>query len=141
MCFTKSSSSCKSLGFIWLLDCYQISILAPLLYAENCCTMADKIYFKTEAFLIQFSWNLYKILLHKSRACIPNLKAVQIDMITQTWLRSQLPQILQYRTYFNHLSILHQMWIKLETNLFEYFRKIYIHSIHLLKVILWIYPT
>ena len=38
-------------------------------------------------------------------------------------------------------AILHQMWIKLETNLFEYFHKIYIHLIHLLKVILWIYPT
>ena len=62
-------------------------------------------------------------------------------MISQTWLRSQLAQILQYRTYFNNWAILHQVWIKLETNLFEYFHKIYIHSNHLLKVISWIYPT
>ena len=38
-------------------------------------------------------------------------------------------------------AILHQMWIKLETNLFEYIHKTYIHSNHLLKVISWIYPT
>jgi hypothetical protein len=90
MCFTKSSSSCKYLGFIWLLDCYQIPILPPLLYAKNWCTIADKIYSKTKASLIQFLWNLYNILYHKSRACIPNFKPIQLDMITQTWLKSQL---------------------------------------------------
>ena len=62
-------------------------------------------------------------------------------MITQTWLRSQLAQILNYRTDFNNWAILHQIWIKLETNLFEYFHKTYIHSNHLLNVILWISPT
>ena len=71
MWFTKLSSSCKNLSFIWLLDCYQISILPPLLHAENCCTIVDKIHFKTEAFLIQFSWKFYSILYHKSRACTP----------------------------------------------------------------------
>jgi hypothetical protein len=90
MWFTKLSSSCKNLSFIWLPDCYQILILPPLLYAENCCTIADKIYSKTEAFLIQFSWNLYSILYHKSRACTPNFKPIQINLITQTCLRSLL---------------------------------------------------
>jgi hypothetical protein len=104
MWFTKLSSSSKNLSFIWLLDCYQISILPSLLYAKNCCTIANKIYSNTEAFLIQFSWNLYSILYHKSRACIPNFKPIKIDLITQTWLRSQLTQILQWRTDFNHLS-------------------------------------
>jgi len=104
MCFAKSSSSCKNLGFIWLLDCYQFLILSPLLHAENCYTIADKIHSKTKASLIQFSCSLYRILYHKYRACIPNFKPIQIDMITQTWLRSQLTQILQYRIDFNHLS-------------------------------------
>jgi hypothetical protein len=104
MCFTKLSSSCKNLSFIWLLNYYQISILPPQLHAENCCTIADRIYSKTEAFLIQFSWNFYNILYHKSRACIPNFKPIQIDLITQLWLRSQLTQIFNYRTDFNHLS-------------------------------------
>ena len=101
---TKSSSISKNLGFIWLLDCYQILILPPLLHAENCYTMADKIHSKTKASLTQFSWNFYRISYHKSRSCIPNLKSIQRDLITQTWLRSQLAQILQYRTNFNHLS-------------------------------------
>ena len=47
----------------------------------------------------------------------------------------------QYRTDSNYWAILHQIWIKIETNLFEYFHKTYIHSIHSLKVISWIYPT
>ena len=102
--FTKSSSSYKKLGFIWLLYSYQILILPPLLYAKNCCTIADKIYSKTEASPIQFSWNLYIILYHKSRACILNFKPIKIDLITRTWLRSQLAQILNYRTDFNQLS-------------------------------------
>ena len=123
MWFNKLYSICKNLSFILLLDCYQISILLPLLYAENCCTIADKIYYKTKVSLIQFSWNLYRILYHKFRACIPNFKPIQIDLITQTWLRSQLAQILQYRTDFNQLSYTSSNWIKLETNLFEYFHK------------------
>ena len=102
--FTKSSSICKNLGFIWLLDCYQISILLPLLHAENCCTIADKIYSKTKASLIQFSWNFNIISYHKSRACIPNFKPIQIDLITQTQTWSQLAQIFKYRTDFNKLS-------------------------------------
>ena len=61
-------------------------------------------------------------------------------MISQTWLSSQLAQILQYRIDFNNWAILNQIWIKLDTNLFE-FHKTYIHSNHLLKVISWIYPT
>jgi hypothetical protein len=99
MCFTKSSSSCKNLSFIWLLDCYQNSILPPLLHGENCCTIADKIHSKTEASLIQFSWNFYSISYDKSRACKPIFMS-----FTLTWLKSQLTQILQYRTYFNRLS-------------------------------------
>jgi hypothetical protein len=47
----------------------------------------------------------------------------------------------QYRTDLSNGAILHQMWIKLGINLFEYSHKTYIHSIHLLKIILWIYPT
>jgi hypothetical protein len=129
------------LSFIWLIDCYQILIIPPLLHAENYCTIANKIYSKTKAFLIQFSWHLCSILYHKSRACIPNFKPIQIDLITQTWLRSQLTEILQYRTYFNQLSYTSSKWIKHKTNFIEYFHKTYIHSIHLLKVISWIYPT
>jgi hypothetical protein len=52
ICFTKLSSSCKNLSFIWLLNFYQISILPPQLHAKNCRTIADKIYSKTETFLI-----------------------------------------------------------------------------------------
>ena len=77
---------------------------STLLHAESCCTIADKIYSKTKAYLIQFLWNLYSILYHKSRACISNFKPIQIDLITQTQTWTQLTQILQYRTYFNHLS-------------------------------------
>ena len=84
MCFTKLSSSCKNLSFSWLIDCYQISIHPPLLHAENCCTIADKIYSKTEAYLIQFSWNFYSILYHKYTEFIPNFMSIQIDLITQT---------------------------------------------------------
>jgi hypothetical protein len=111
--FTKSSSSCKNLIFIWLLDCYQISILPPLLHAENCCTIADKIHSKTEASLIQFLWNLYSFLYHKTRACIPNFKPIQIDLITQTWLRSQLAQIFNV----GQISIHELFFIKCESNL------------------------
>jgi hypothetical protein len=123
-CFIKSSSSCKILDFIWLLDCYLISILPPLLHAENYYTIADKIYSKTEASLIQFSWNLH-ILYHKYkyRACIPNFKPIQIDLITQTWLWSQLAQIFNHRIDFLSWAILHQMWINLEINLFGHFHK------------------
>jgi hypothetical protein len=141
MSFTKSSSSCKNLSFIWLLDCYQISNLPPLLYAKNCCTIADKIHSTTEAPLIQFSWNLYSILYHKSRACVPNFKSIQTDLVTQTWLSSQLAQFLNIGQVWTTWAILHQIWINLETNLFEYFHKTYIHSIHLLNVIFWTYPT
>ena len=140
MCLTKSSNICKNLGFIWLLDCYQILILPPLLHADNCCTIADKIHSKTEASLIQFSWNLYRILYHKSRACMPNFKPIQIDWITQTQTWSQLAHFFNYWTDFNQLSYNSSIWIKLKINLFEYFHKTYIHSIYLLKVILLIYP-
>jgi hypothetical protein len=141
MWFTKSSSNCKNLSFIWLLDCYQISILPPLLHAENCCTIAYKMYSKTEASLVQFLWNLYSILYHKSRACIPNFKSIQYDLVTQTQTWSQLAQIFNNGQISIHWAILHQMWINLEINLFEHSHKTYIHSIHLLNVILWIYPT
>jgi hypothetical protein len=141
MCFTKSSSNCKNSNFFWLLDCYQISNLPPLLHAKNCCTIADKMHSKTEASLIQFSWNFYSIFFHKCRACILNFKPIQIDLITQTWLRSLLAQIFNFGQISIHWAILHQIWINLETNLFEYFHKTYIHPIHLLNVISWIYPT
>jgi hypothetical protein len=141
MWFTKSSSICKNLRFIWHLDCHQISNLPPLLHAENCCTIADKMHSKTEASLIHFSWNFYRIFFHKCRACIPNFKPIQIDLFTQTWLRSLLAQIFNFRQISIHWAILHQIWIKLETNLFEYFHKTYIHPIHLLNVISWNYPT
>ena len=93
MWFTKSYSSCKNLGFIWLLYYFQISILPPLLHAENCCTIANKIYSKTEASLFQFSSNLYRVLYHKYRACIPNFKPIQVKLITQTQTWTQLTQI------------------------------------------------
>jgi hypothetical protein len=139
MCFTKSSSSCKNLSFIWHLDCYQISILSPLLHAENCCTIADKIHSKTETSLIQFSWNSYNNLYHKSRACILNFKPIQIDLITQTQTWSQLAQI------FNNwqISTLELFCIKSESNLKSICLNnfmTYIHSVHLLKVISWTYP-
>ena len=92
MCFTNLSSSCKNLRFIWFLDCYQISILPPLLHAEICCTIADKIHSKTEVSLIQFSWNFYSIFYDKCTACIPNFKPFQIDLFTQTPTWSLLAQ-------------------------------------------------
>jgi hypothetical protein len=46
----------------------------------------------------------------------------------------------QYRMDFNTLSYSSSNWTKLEIDSFEYFYKTYIHSIHLLKVILWTYP-
>ena len=106
----------------------------------NCCTMVDKIHSKTEVSLIQSSWNLYRILHHKSRECIPNFRPIQIDLVTQTQTWSQLAQIFNLGQISITWAILYQMWIKLETNLFEYFHKTYIHLIHLI-VISWIYPT
>ena len=141
MCFTKLFSSCKNLSSVWLIDCYQISIHPPLLHAKNWCTIADKIYSKTKASLIQFSWNFNIISYHKSRACIPNFKPIQIDLITQAQTWSQLAQIFNFGQISITWAILHQIWIKLETNLFEYLHKTYIYSNHLLKVISWIYPT
>ena len=113
MWLTKSSSSCKNLSFIWLLDFNQISHLPTLLHAKNYCTMADKIHSKTKASLIQFSWNFNIISYHKSRACIPNFKPIQIDLITQTQTWSQLAQI------FNNgqILILELFFIKCESNL------------------------
>ena len=70
-----------------------------------------------------------------------NFYANSISLVTQIWLRSQLTQIFNIGQISITWAILHQMWIKLETNLFEYFHKIYIHSNHLLKVISWINPT
>jgi hypothetical protein len=113
MFITKSSSSCKNLSFIWHLNCYQILILPLLLHAKNCCTIAYKMYSKTEASLIQFLWKLYSILYHKSRACIPNFKWIQIDLITQTWLRSQLAQIFN----IGHIWAMKLYFIKCESNL------------------------
>jgi hypothetical protein len=129
MCLTKSSSSCKNLSFILLLDCYQISNLPPLLHAENCCTIADKIHSKTEASFIQFLWNLYIISYHKSRACIPNFKPIQKDLITQTWLRSQLAQIFNSGQISIHWTILHQIELNLKlTGLNTLIRHISIQS-------------
>ena len=88
MWFTKSYSSCKNLSLIWLhMNCHQ-SNLPPLIQAENCCTITDKIYSKTIASLIQFSWNFYIISYHESRECTPFFMPIQIYLITQTWLRS-----------------------------------------------------
>jgi hypothetical protein len=113
MWFTKSYSNSKNLSFIWHLDCYQISNLPPLLHAENCCIIADKMYSKVEASLIQFSWNFYSIFFHKCRACMPNFKPIQIDLITQTWLRSLLAQIFN----IGQISIHELFFNKYESNL------------------------
>jgi len=109
MFFTKSSSSCKNFSFIWFLDCYQISILPPLLHAENCCTIADKIHSKTRVSLIQSSWNFYSIFYHKCTACIPNFKPFQIDLITQTQTWSQLAQIFNIGRISSNWAILFQI--------------------------------
>jgi len=117
MCFTKSCSSCKNLSFIWLLDCYQISILPPLLYAENCCTIADKIHSKTEVSLIQFSWYFYRILYDKCTACILNFKPFQIDLATQTQTWSQLAQFLildRFQAIELYFFKLNQTWNQLD---------------------------
>ena len=113
MCITKSSSSCKNLIFIWLLDYYQISNLSSLLHAENYCIMADKMYSKIIAFLVQFPWNFYRISYHKSRACIQNFKPIQIDLVIQTQTWSLLDQIFN----FGQISIHELFFIKGESNL------------------------
>jgi len=113
MWLTKSSSSCKNLSFIWLLDCYQISVLPPLLHAENCCTIADKIYSKTEVYLVQFSWDFYSIFYLKCTARIPNFKPFQIDLITQTQTWSQLAQIFN----IGQISSNWAMLVQIESNL------------------------
>jgi hypothetical protein len=113
MWFTKSYSNCKNLRFIWHPDCYQISNLPPLLHAENRCTIADKMYSKVKASLIHFSWNFYSILFHKCRACIPNFKPIQIDLIIQTQTWSLLAQIFN----FGQISIHELFFIKSESNL------------------------
>jgi len=41
---------------------------------------------------------------------------------------------------FQHIELSISIWTKLEIDLFNYFYKTYIHSIHSLKVISWIYP-
>jgi len=138
MWLTKSSSSCTNLSFIWLLDCYQISILPPLLHAENCCTIADKIHSKTEVSLIQFSWNFYRIFYDNCKVCIPNFKSFQIDSNSDLITASS---VFEKWTDFKQLSYASSNWIKLEINLIEYFHKTYIHSTHLLNIILWTYPT
>jgi len=129
------------LSFIWLLDCYKISILPPVLHAENFCTIADKIYSKTKVSLIQFSWDFYRIFYDKCTACIPNFKPVQIDFVTQIQTWSLLAQFFNIGQISIHLSYTSSSWIKLEINLFECIHKTYIHSIHLLNVILWTYST
>ena len=60
-------------------------------------------------------------------------------MITQTCLTSQLTQICN-KWQIWAIELYSNKWIKLEANLFEYYHKTYIHSIHLLNVILWSYP-
>jgi hypothetical protein len=50
---------------------------------------------------------------HKSRACIPNFKSIQINLITQTWFSSQLTQIFN----IEQISILELYFIKYESNL------------------------
>ena len=113
MWFTKSSSRCKNLSFIWLLYCYQISILPPLLHAENCCTIADKIHSKTEVSLIQFSWDFYSILYDNCTACIPNFKPFQKDFVTQTQTWSQLAQIFNVGQISSNWAML----VQFESNL------------------------
>jgi len=118
MWFTKSSSSCKNFIFIWLLDCYQISILPPLLHAENCCTIADKIHSKTRVFLIQFPWNFYSTLYSKCKAFIPNFKPFQIDLVTQTQTWSLLAQFFSKLDRFQAIELclfnLNQTWNQLD---------------------------
>jgi hypothetical protein len=129
MFISKSSSSCKNLSFIWHLDCYQISNLPPLLHAENCCIMADKMYSKIIAFLVQLSWNLYSISYHKSRACITNFKPIQYDLVTQTQTWSQLAQIFNNGQISIHWAILHQIESNLKlTYLNTFIRHISIQS-------------
>jgi len=113
MCFTKLSSSFKNLSFIWLLYFYQISILPPLLHAENCCTIADKIHSKTEVSLIKFSWNFYNIFYGKCKEHILNFKPLQIDFITQTQTWSQLAQIFNIGQISSNWAIL----VQIESNL------------------------
>ena len=113
MWFTKSSSSCKNLSFIWLLDCYQISILPPLLHAENCCTIADNIYSKTKVSLIQFSWDFYRIFYDKCTACIPNFKPFQRDFVTQTQTWYLLAQVFNIWQISSNWAIL----VQIEPNL------------------------
>ena len=139
MWFTKSSSSCKNLSFIWLLDCYHISILPPLLHAENCCTIADKIYSKTEVSLIQFSWSFYSIFYDNCTVCIPNFKPFQIDYSNSDLITAS--SVFKKWTDVKQLSYASSNWIKLEINLIECIYKTYINSIHLLKVISWTYST
>jgi len=109
MCFTNLSSSCKNLRFIWFLDCYQISILPPLLHAEICCTIGDKIHSKTEVSLIQFSWNFHRIFYHKCTACTQNFKPFQIDLITQTPTWSLLAQFFKNRQISSNWAMLVQI--------------------------------
>ena len=109
MCFTKLSSRCKNLSFIWPLDCYQISIFPPLLHAKNCCTIADKIHSKTKASLIQFSW----IFTASYTISLDHLHESNKFLITQTWLRSQLTQIFN----IGQISTIELYFIKYESNL------------------------
>ena len=113
MCGTKSSSSHKKLSFNAFLDCYQISHLHSWVHAENCCTCIDKIHSKTKVFIIIFLWNLYSNYYHKCRACIPNFKPIQIDLIIQLWLSSQLTQIFNKGQILSNWAILY----RIESNL------------------------
>jgi len=113
MWFTESSSSCKNLIFFWLRDCYQISVLPPLLHAEICCTIAEKIHSKNEVSLIQFSWNFYSIFYDNCTTWIPNFKPFQIDFITQTQTWSQLAQIFNIGQISSNWAIL----LQIESNL------------------------
>ena len=125
---------------VMLLDCYQISHLHSWVHAENCCTCIDKIHSKTKVFIIIFLWNLYSNYYHKCRACIPNFKPIQIDLIIQLWLSSQLTQIFNKGQILSNLSYTSSNWIKVDVNLFEYSHKTYIQLYRILNVISWSYP-
>ena len=96
---------------------------STLLHVENCCTIADKIYPKAEASLIQFSWNLYSILYHNSRACIPNFKPIKIDLITKTQTWSQLTQIFNNGQISITWAILHQIESNLKSTCLNTFTR------------------
>ena len=131
ICNTKSSSSHKNLSFIGLLDCYQISHLPILLYAENCCTIVDKFHSKTEVSLIQFSWKFAQPLYYKCRSCIPNFKPIQIDLVILLWLSSQLTQIFNKGQILSSWAILYQIESNLMSTYLNNSQDIYLIISHI----------